>query len=75
MKKIIYPITVAASLLSCAQMVTATPPPPPQYTVEELREGALQDDVTAYEIIEGLTTEIGPRQAGTAAEANARKWC
>jgi carboxypeptidase Q len=74
MKKIIYPITVAASLLSCAQMVTATPPPPPQYNVEELREGALQDDVTAYEIIEGLTTEIGPRQAGTAAEANARKW-
>lgn len=34
---------------------------------------ALKDSL-AYEITEGLTTEIGPRQAGTEAEARARDW-
>lgn len=34
---------------------------------------ALQDDV-AYDIVEGLTTEVGPRQAGTEQEARARVW-
>ncbi len=28
----------------------------------------------AWDIVEGLTTEIGPRQAGTEAEARAREW-
>ncbi len=32
------------------------------------------DDKLAYEITEGLTTEVGPRQAGTEAEARARDW-
>lgn len=34
---------------------------------------ALNDDI-AYNIVEGLTTEVGPRQAGTEAEARARVW-
>ncbi|WP_321323722.1 M28 family peptidase [uncultured Parasphingorhabdus sp.] len=38
-----------------------------------LQAKALQDDV-AYDIVEGLTTEIGPRQAGTEQEAQARHW-
>tara|TARA_R110000824_G_scaffold11585_2_gene50631 strand:+ start:1541 stop:2917 length:1377 start_codon:yes stop_codon:yes gene_type:complete len=38
-----------------------------------LQAKALQDDV-AYDIVEGLTTEVGPRQAGTEAEARARIW-
>ena len=38
-----------------------------------LQAKALQDDV-AWDIVEGLTTEIGPRQAGTEAEARARIW-
>ena len=28
----------------------------------------------AYEIVEGLTTEVGPRLAGTEGEAKARAW-
>jgi len=40
---------------------------------ERLRDAALKDDV-AYDIVEGLTTEIGPRPAGTEAEARAREW-
>jgi hypothetical protein len=38
-----------------------------------LREAALKDDI-AWDIVEGLTTEIGPRPAGTEAEARARDW-
>jgi carboxypeptidase Q len=38
-----------------------------------LRDAALKDDL-AWDITEGLTTEIGPRLAGTEAEARARDW-
>jgi len=39
----------------------------------ELRDAALGDDV-AWTIVEGLTTEVGPRMAATEAEARARDW-
>lgn len=39
-----------------------------------LRDAALHGDQLAWDIVEGLTTEIGPRQAGTEAEARARQW-
>jgi carboxypeptidase Q len=53
----------------------AVPAPPPTVApdVARLRDAALKDMV-AYDIVEGLTTEIGPRPAGTAAEARARSW-
>ncbi|HYW17107.1 MAG TPA: M20/M25/M40 family metallo-hydrolase [Allosphingosinicella sp.] len=38
-----------------------------------LRDAALKDEV-AYDIVEGLTTEVGPRPAGTESEARAREW-
>ncbi|MGH6614086.1 M20/M25/M40 family metallo-hydrolase [Sphingomonas sp.] len=41
--------------------------------VAKLRDTALKDEV-AYNIIEGITTEVGPRLAGTEAEARARTW-
>jgi Zn-dependent M28 family amino/carboxypeptidase len=41
--------------------------------VAALRDAALKDDL-AYSIIEGLTTEVGQRLAGTEAEARARAW-
>jgi len=37
-------------------------------------QDALEGDDLAWDIVEGLTTEIGPRQAGTEAEARARLW-
>lgn len=43
-------------------------------TLEDVRSTALSSDEIAYEIVEGLTTEIGPRQGGTEAEARARAW-
>ena len=41
--------------------------------VEKLRDAALKDEV-AYDIVEGMTTEVGQRLAGTEAEARARTW-
>ncbi len=39
-----------------------------------LRDAALRDDRIAWDILEGLTTEVGQRMAGTAAEERARVW-
>ena len=40
----------------------------------ELRDSALAGDNLAWQLIEDLTTEVGPRLAGTEAEARARAW-
>jgi carboxypeptidase Q len=42
--------------------------------VAAMRDDALANDRLAYELVEGLTTEVGPRLAGTEAEARARAW-
>lgn len=73
-------IHLAAALLAGALALPATaqrtaPPPAPAIdpTIIALRDAALKDDV-AYDIVEGITTEVGPRLAGTEAEARARTW-
>jgi len=35
---------------------------------------ALANDTLAWDFVEGITTEVGPRQAGTDAEARGRAW-
>ncbi len=73
MKTYIYRLTAAAIALTVAPPSTAkTMLAPP--SVEGVRDRALQDDNVAYDVVEGLTTEVGPRQAGTEAEARARAW-
>lgn len=62
---------LAAPLAAQRTAVPALAPADP--AVEKLRDAALKDDV-AYDIIEGLTTEVGARLAGTEAEARARTW-
>ena len=66
MKKLLLAAAAAAVALPSPAQIAA-----PQ--VERLRDAALKDDV-AWDITEGLTTEIGPRLAGTEAEARARTW-
>ncbi len=66
-----FPLTALAT--PALAQVPPTPPVPVDPRVERLRDAALKDDL-AYEITEGLTTEIGPRLAGTEAEARARAW-
>ncbi|GAA4718570.1 M28 family peptidase [Sphingomonas lutea] len=61
----------AALFMAAATPLLAQTPVDPK--VAALRDAALDDD-TAWDIVEGLTTEVGPRLAGTAAEARARDW-
>ncbi|MEG3179967.1 M28 family peptidase [Sphingomonas sp. LT1P40] len=62
------------TLLLAAVAALALPLPAlAQMDPAALRDAALKDDV-AWDITEGLTTEIGPRLAGTEAEARARAW-
>jgi hypothetical protein len=61
---------LAAALVAFAAPLPAQPAADP---VAPLRDAALTDQV-AWDITEGLTTEVGPRLAGTEAEARARQW-
>ena len=69
--------TIAALLLAAASPAFAQQPAQPPATVDPkvvaLRDAALNDDY-AWDITEGLTTEVGQRLAGTDAEARARNW-
>src|SRR3989337_1854930 len=62
-------------ILLALALVLAAPAAAPTGSSQaaRLRAAALADDY-AWEIVEGLTTEVGPRLAGTEAEARARDW-
>ena len=65
MTRLILALALVLAAPAAAQTVS------PQ--VATMRDAALADDF-AWEIVEGLTTEVGPRLAGTEAEARARDW-
>ena len=65
--------TMLSAAPAWAQRTAPPPAPPVDPVVAGLRDAALKDDL-AYSIIEGLTTEVGQRLAGTEAEARARAW-
>ena len=71
MKKLF--LAVAALPLLALAVPAAAPAQNASAQAERLREAALKDDL-AWDIVEGLTTEVGPRLAGTEAEARARDW-
>lgn len=56
-----------------AQAPASPAPQAPPTSIAEARDQAWTDTV-AYEFARDLTTEVGPRQAGTEAEARARAW-
>ncbi|WP_285711204.1 M20/M25/M40 family metallo-hydrolase [Erythrobacter oryzae] len=67
-----------ASLAALAALSLAVPvlaetvaPPPP---LERVADDALKGDTAAWDFVEGITTEVGQRQAGTEAEARGRAW-
>ncbi|HEY0116407.1 MAG TPA: M20/M25/M40 family metallo-hydrolase [Allosphingosinicella sp.] len=67
--------TLLAALLALAPAAAlAQPGAPAESATAAMREDALRNDMLAYELVEGLTTEVGPRLAGTEAEARARTW-
>ncbi len=65
----ILKLALAASAALSAPLVAQARPE----QTAALRNAALSDSL-AWEITEGLTTEIGPRMAGSDAEARARDW-
>ncbi|MEG3146228.1 M20/M25/M40 family metallo-hydrolase [Sphingomonas sp. RT2P30] len=71
------PLLAATALLALSSPALAqrTMPTPvaPDPRIAALRDKALSDD-TAYAIVESVTTEVGPRPDGSAAEERARTW-
>ena len=70
--------SLAAGLLLATGMAGAatTPTVVPDAAVKtaiQLRDKAMRDD-TGYRIVSSLTTEVGPRLAGSAADQRARDW-
>ena len=71
----LVPLLLALSLstsLSAAERETRIPEAA-LATAATLREQALADD-TGWKVVESLTTEIGPRLAGSEADARAVAW-
>lgn len=66
-------LAAVAPLPLLAQTAPAPVSPIDLSRAAQLRDSALQDDL-AWDITEGLTTEVGQRLAGTPAEARARDW-
>ncbi len=73
MKTNFYRLTTAAALAAISQQSMATPPPPPNPSLEYILASEAGYRY-AWQIAEGLTTEVGARQGGTEAEARARVW-
>lgn len=61
----------ALPLLIPAAAHAASPKPP---SLESVADLALERDTLAWDFVEGITTEVGPRQAGTEAESRGRVW-
>ncbi len=59
-------LSVSASALSAQEAGSVSLP--------DMADGALSGDTIAWDFVEGLTTEVGPRQAGTEAEKRGRDW-
>lgn len=73
------PLAFLATAVAAPLLAQPAPPSPSPPTVvapwlHALRDDALANDRIAFDITEGLTTEVGQRMAGTAAEARARTW-
>src|SRR5690349_16695907 len=67
-------LTAAAPALAQQSITTLPPPVAADPKVAALRDNALGNDHYAWDIVEGLTTEVGQRLAATDAEARARDW-
>jgi carboxypeptidase Q len=73
---LIATLLISAGTAAVAQQSVATLSAPvlTEASVAALRDQALEGDHYAWDISEGLTTEVGQRLAATEAEARARDW-
>ena len=76
-----FVLSVGALLIATLPAAVATAAPPRDTVIPapalangaQLRDRALQDK-TAWQVVESLTTEVGPRLAGSEADARAVRW-
>ncbi|NVK21091.1 MAG: M20/M25/M40 family metallo-hydrolase [Kangiellaceae bacterium] len=74
--KIVQNVLLLTPFLLCVSLSSAATPSISEQdlkTAAQLRDEALKTS-KGYEIVESLTTEVGPRMAGTAGDAAAVKW-
>ena len=64
-------LSLALLALSAAVPASAATP---ALSLDQRADDALTGDTLAWDFVEGITTEVGPRQAGTEAEARGRTW-
>ena len=70
----VAPVAPITPAITAPSRIRSGPPPVAvDPKVVAIQQRALGDD-TAYDIVAGLTTEVGPRLDGTEAEARARSW-
>src|SRR5689334_6824821 len=76
MKQTLFAALLLFAAPAVAQQSIASLPPPVTADAKTaaLRDDALANDHYAWDIVEGLTTEVGQRLAATDAEARARAW-
>lgn len=76
MNKHLFAALFLSATPAIAQQSISTLPPPvvTDPRIAALRDNALVNDHYAWDITEGLTTEVGQRLAATQAEARAREW-
>jgi carboxypeptidase Q len=67
-------LATAVPVFAQQSIATLSPPVAADPKVAALRDNALDNDIYAWDIVEGLTTEVGQRLAATEAEARARDW-
>jgi hypothetical protein len=65
-----------APLIALAALILAVPTAArtPLQTLDQVADEAGAKDALAWDFVEGITTEVGQRQAGTEAEARGRAW-
>lgn len=64
--------SLALAALSLSLSTTAAAQKPDRLTA--IADQALAEDNVAWDFVEGITTEVGPRQGGTEAEKRGRDW-
>ncbi len=77
MIKSLYRLLAIAPLSLSTIAMAATPPAKPEFSMDYVakwRDAINDSNDVAWNLVEGLTTEIGARPAGTASEAKARDW-
>lgn len=70
---LLAPTLLALAATQPAAAAATTIPESALHTAVQLRDRALQDD-TGWQVTESLTTEVGPRLAGSPADARAVAW-